>query len=96
MDLVTIIRIKNLNFLMFAFVITIIVALSFFLAYQVNYWSYWVSKSQNHTTWRWIILVLSSLVAALTIFYGQNSSLGGTLLASLGQMLLCFLLVVRR
>ena len=77
-SLVTSIGIKNLNFLMFAFVIIIIVSLSFFFARQVNSWSYWVSKSQNHTTWRWIILVLSSLVAALTIFYGQNSSLSGT------------------
>jgi hypothetical protein len=94
--LATFISIKNLNFLMSALVIAIIVALSFFVASQVNYWSYWASKSQNHTTWRWIILVLSSLVAALTIFYGQNSSLSGTLLASIGQILLCFLLVVRR
>ena len=94
--LATFISIKNLNFLMSALVIAIIVALSFFVASQVNYWSYWASKSQNHTTWRWIILVLSSLVAALTIFYGQNSSLSGTLLASIGQILLCFLFVVRR
>ena len=93
--LATFISIKNLNFLMSALVIAIIVALSFFVASQVNYWSYWASKSQNHTTWRWIILVLSSLVAALTIFYGQNSSLSGTLLASIGQILLCFLFVVR-
>jgi len=94
--LVTFIGIKNLNFLMFAFVITIIVSLSFFFARQVNSWSYWVSKSQNHTTWRWIILVLSSLAIALTIFYGKTSSLSGTLLASFGQILLCFLLVIRR
>jgi hypothetical protein len=81
---------------MSALVIAIIVALSFFFASQVNYWSYWVSKSQNHTTWRWIILVLSSLAVALTIFYGHKSSFGGTLLASFGQILLCFLLIVRR
>ena len=94
--LATFIGVKNLNFLMSALVIGIIVALSFFLARQVNYWSYWVSNSKNHATWRWIILVLSSLLAALTIFYGQNSSFSGTLIASIGQILLCFLLVVRR
>jgi uncharacterized membrane protein len=94
--LATFIGIKNLNFLMFAFVITIIVALSFFFSHQVNFWSYWASQSQNHATWRWIILVLSSLAVVLTIFYGKTSSLSGTLLASFGQILLCFLLIVRR
>jgi hypothetical protein len=63
---------------------------------EQRYWSYWAYKSPNHTTWRWIIFVLSSLAVALPIFYGQKSSLSGTLLASIGQVLLCFLLVVRR
>jgi len=94
--LATFIGIKNLNFLMFAFVITIIVALSFFFSHQVNFWSYWASQSQNHTIWKWIILMLSSLAVVLTIFYGKTSSLSGTLLASFGQILLCFLLIVRR
>ena len=94
--LATFMGLKNLNFLMSAFVITIIVVLSFFFARQVNYWSYWASKSPNHTIWKWIIFVLSSLVAVLTIFYGKTISLSGTLLASFGQILLCFLLVLRR
>ena len=94
--LATFIGIKNLNFLMFAFVITIIVALSFFFSHQVNFWSYWASQSQNHTIWKWIILMLSSLAVVLTIFYGKTSSLSGTLLASFGQILLCFLLIVSR
>jgi hypothetical protein len=93
---VAFIGIKNLNFLMSAFVITIIVVLSFFFARQVNIWSYWAYKSPNHTTWRWIIFVLSSLAVVLTIFYGQKNSLSGTFLASFGQILLCFLFVVRR
>ena len=94
--LATFIGLKNLNFLMSAFVIALIVVLSFFFARQVNYWSYWAYKSPHHTTWRRIIFVLSSLAAALTIFYGQKNSLSGTFLASFGQILLCFLLVIRR
>lgn len=93
--LVTLIGIKNLNFLMFTFVIAIIIPLSFFLAHQVNSWSYWLAKSQNHRIWIWIILMLSSLIVALTIFYGQKNSVGGTFLASFGQILLCFLFVFR-
>jgi hypothetical protein len=42
---------------------------------EQRYWSYWAYKSPNHTTWRWIIFVLSSLAVVLTIFYGQKSSL---------------------
>lgn len=95
-SLVTFLGIKNLDFLAFLPVIAIILFLSFFLARKVNSWSIWISTSQNHKTWRWIILVLLSLAATLTIFYGQRSSLGGTLSASFGQILLCFLLVVRR
>jgi hypothetical protein len=49
---------------------------------EQRYWSYWAYKSSNHTTWRWIIFVLSSLAVALPIFYGQKALLAELFLAS--------------